>query len=215
MMHSRSQFPSVIALSFSLLTAAVTALPVHADPNDHAWRMSRPVDFEVLESGNDGVYLEPMTLVVTSERDWNNTLERLAQDGLIFVLPPPEPPAGVDWDNEAVLLVTLGRLPELHCYLEVNEVRRISFRALCDVRVDVLPGPHVQTFTSPYFIVKFDRRGGHLRSAAARFEFNYLGQGNSKLNIQYSDREAFTVTDEGEPSLNVSWGELKSLLSKF
>jgi hypothetical protein len=215
MRNSRSQNPSMIAVSLSLMAAVLMALPALADPNDHAWRMSRPVNYEVIESGNDGVYLEPMTLVVTSERDWNNSMERLADDGLIFVLPPPEPPAGVDWDNEAVLLVTLGQLTELHCYLVVNEVRRISFRALCDARVDVLPGPHIQTITSPYFIVKFDRRGGHLRSAAARFEYNYLGQGNSKLDIQYSDREAFTVIDEVEPPLNVSWGELKSLLSKF
>lgn len=215
MRNSRSQYPSPIAVSLSFMAAVLTALPAHAEPNDHAWRMSRPVTFEVVESSNDGVYLEPMTLIATSERDWNNSMERLVDDGLILVLPPPAPPAGVDWDNEAVLLVTLGQLTELHCYLEVSEVRRISFRALCDARVDVLPGPHAQTLTSPYFIVKFDRRGGQLRSAAARFEYNYLDQGNSKLDIQYSDREAFTVVDEGEPPLKVSWGELKSLLSKF
>src|SRR5512147_2675221 len=78
-------------------------------------------------------------------------------DGLVAT-PKPPAPKGVHWDHEAVVLVAMGEFEEFDCSVEIREVRRIGYRALCDVSVDILPPLRFQALTSPYYIGKIDRR---------------------------------------------------------
>jgi hypothetical protein len=203
---------SIISLTLFLTIAA--AIPQHAQgsPDDHAWRAAHPVQYDVLEAGNDGVYLEPVVLVATSEAQWNQAMAELESDHLLTVVPGPPPPSGVDWDREAVLLVALGEFEEAHCTIDVREIRRISFRALCDVHVNVMGPPRIQTVISPYVIVKMSKRGV-VRSAAARYEYTFPGSPNASV-VKYSDQQAFT-TPAPEPKKEISWSGLKRFLPEF
>jgi hypothetical protein len=206
--------PQILVTTLILfLVAATTPSRAQGNPDEQAWRMARPVDYEVLEEGNDGSYLEPVVLVATSEKQWNEAMMDLEADRLLTVVPGPPPPDGVDWDREAVLLVALGQFSEFHCALDARELRRISFRALCDVRIRVVPGPRLQTVTSPYLVIKFSKRGG-VRSAAARYEYTFAGSLQGAASVQYSDRQSFSVAPAREPE-KVSWSGLKYMLSEF
>lgn len=222
-MKASRPFPNA-ALVFAVLPSIIAGIfvaPVaRGDPNDYGdpneyefnekvWLAASPVRHEALEYGNDGPFRVPLVMLLTSERQWRDTMDSLALLDQLSVLPAPEPPP-VDWRRDAVVVVSMGEFTELHCYAEIRELRHIGRRTLCDVHVDVLPSPRIQVFTNPYYVVKIGRRAGGL--AAARYEYRFLDSPAEPPRISYSNCDAFLKTaDDAEPTGAVSWGALKGL----
>src|SRR5689334_11212454 len=62
----------------------------------------------VLEKSDYGPYGAPITLLVNSADEWKHAMEQLEAAGALAVVPGPDAPTGVDWENECVVLVASG-----------------------------------------------------------------------------------------------------------
>ena len=63
---------------------------------------------ETVEKAAYGPYSGKACVVANSETSWNDGMAALEAAGALLVLPAPEPPAGIDWANEVVVLVAAG-----------------------------------------------------------------------------------------------------------
>ena len=61
-----------------------------------------------LEKGQYGPYSGQLVMVANSASDWNSMMRKLERDNMLSVVPGPDAPAGVDWNNEVVVLVAAG-----------------------------------------------------------------------------------------------------------
>jgi hypothetical protein len=203
-----SRLRTAVSVLLCLAGMVLVATPARGNPDDHAWRAARPVRQEPLESGLWGVFRLPLVLLIYSESHWYSTMDSLGHAGDLISTPGPDAPAGVNWNRESVVIVAVGEFPYLHCSVRIREVRRIGYRALCDVSVEV-QSALILSPTSPYFITRIDKRG-EVRSVAARYEYIEPYASMDVVRVWYSNRAAFLAGD-GDSTPGVSWSAVKSL----
>jgi hypothetical protein len=119
---------------------------------DQAWANAQSEGFSTLERTSDGIYGDPVVLLIQSEKEWN---QRMAE---MSIIAGPASPPPVDWSREAVVLVSLGEYASGPASVEILAVRRLGHRLLVDIRA-VLPGP-IQFFCAPCHVIKVRRNGG-------------------------------------------------------
>ena len=89
---------------------SVEALWVPSWGHSHAAATNREpsysiIDYQRLLETYHDVYGEPFLFVVTSAAEWREYHEKMLERGGLIVAPPPQPPAGVNWETDAVLII--------------------------------------------------------------------------------------------------------------
>jgi hypothetical protein len=164
---------------------------------DQAWEIGRTEAFRTIDKTSYGVFAQPIERIIQNPEEW-----RAAMDGIDLVVgPAPEPPAGVDWQRDAVVLISLGEFSSAPAGVEIREVRRLGHRLLVDIDAR-MPGS-IQTFCAPVHMIAVPRAG--LATLETRYTFTWPEMGGGIGLSWGSDGQT------GAPAIQpLSWGSLKT-----
>jgi len=138
------------------LVAALNPVSSAAAPKKDAmdkmrWSSGHTLTQQDLEKGLNGMWKAPVLVYAGNAAQWRDVMGRMAQSGELDYSPPV--PEGVDWNRQAVVLVSLGSYPNYQYNgVQIKEVRLSGRRLLVDVSVE--PGqPNMGMNTAPYHMV--------------------------------------------------------------
>ena len=110
-------------------THAATASTPHDGPSFSSITYQRL--FETLHD----VYGEPFLFVVTSAAEWRDYHQKMLEQGGLIVYPPPEPPAGVNWETDAVLIAGMRSAAAAYT-VHIDSLARRGSHLLADIDID-------------------------------------------------------------------------------
>ena len=103
LVHLRS-FPQCVFILVALLSSALIPLPraISAPPVAPGHQDTNS-ELVTLEKGDFSPYGQSL-LIVNSAGEWREAMKKLERDGILFVVPGPDAPEGVDWSRECVAM---------------------------------------------------------------------------------------------------------------
>jgi len=159
---SHKQLSAVAAVVLGLAAALGWAGQLGAAPSGTASGQARgnTVPFETLDQGPRGPWVEAGIWIFTSPEAWDSTMAAMEADGTIDIAPPPAAPDNIDWNHDAVVLVSFGQVNGSGYGICVCGVSRAGRICVVDVQKS---GPPNRWWAGgidrPYHIVRVDRRG--------------------------------------------------------
>jgi len=192
-MKARAMNPMAVVAAAMAMMAVVATSPVSAAPSMGA---GQAVATRTVMQYGQGAWTAPAAVVLKSEGAWNAWNAMMVRKGK--AVGAEAVPAGVDWKEEVLLVVTLGE--NLNQDWSVALAGATSNGLSTQVTLQLTPG---QGGSSPCVVVAMDRRAALSVSLSYAAEAAAAAQMNMPSNAQTYDAPA------GAGVVATTWGAMK------
>ncbi len=139
-------------------------------PDEIRWAQARPMEASTLELGDYGPWAKPVVLYARSPEEWDRAVKRLLREGALWILPAPTAPEGVDWAQNGILLVALGRRSHPGYDLRIDDVRLLDDELRVHVHISVPSGLAKGKLNFPYHMVLTEKVDARKVTATYAYE---------------------------------------------
>lgn len=189
-MQARTMNPKAV------VAAAMMMAVVAAGTASAAHLAGHPVQTRTLMNLYQGAWTSPVAVVLKSANDWTNWNRDMVNRGMAVAAEPD--PANVDWSREAVLVVSLGLMPDARLSLDLASANRMGATTQVELSLANAGG------SSPALVLAMDR------SLAGSVQLvNGAALGLPTTVPDYTSVAPLATSGAGSGPVAVTWGELK------
>lgn len=157
----------------------------------------KPIQVETLERGMMGPYQGEAEVLISTPEEWTGTMDEYAAQGELLGVPSTPQ---VDWKNQAVVLVSMGRHNTMGWSVEVAGATRKGNKLILDVvKTQPSGGSRIQSMCAPYHLVCLNAPG--VKELVIEERWETPGGGPTALS-----GEGTLGTDTTKTT---SWGDIK------